>query len=71
MNKPPNAYILFIQENYNNIVQQHPELTFSERSTLLSQTWKSLDQNEKNRYYDKAYQLKETYKEYIKNIQNI
>lgn len=67
MKKPPNAYILYVRSMYKDTMTKHPTLSFSERSKLISQQWRSLTPDKKNVYYDKAYTLQQEYIEYVES----
>ena len=59
MKRPPNAYIIFRQEQYKIVTNKFPELTFIEISKELGKQWKQLSYDEKTIYYNLA-QIKKT-----------
>ena len=67
MKKTPNAYILYVRSVYKDTMTTHPTVSFSERSKIISQQWRTLTQDEKNVYYEKAYHLQQQYIEYVES----
>jgi|TARA_B110000211_G_scaffold145731_1_gene166261 hypothetical protein len=70
MKKPPNAYILYRKYNYKEVMKNYPDASFSERSTILTTQWKKLSEDNKTKYYNESYILKEKYEMYLKEHNN-
>jgi hypothetical protein len=52
--KKMSAYSLFVEDKQTEIKSTHPELTLLERAKIVTQLWRTLDQNEKYAYLNKA-----------------
>jgi hypothetical protein len=63
--KPRNAYIFYCQENRKIVKDEDPEKTTAEISKELGRMWKSLGDEEKERYIDMANEDKKRYKKEI------
>ncbi|KAG8200540.1 hypothetical protein JTE90_000613 [Oedothorax gibbosus] len=67
--RPPNAFMLFAKENRASIGVHNPAMTNGEKSLLLGAMWRSLANEERQKYYNDANALdklhKETYPDYI------
>lgn len=70
MKRPPNAYILYRKHHYKQLMKDYPDLSFSERSKILTTQWKNLSEDDKTKYYNESYILKEKYDLYIKEQKN-
>ncbi|KAG5885887.1 hypothetical protein JTB14_019148 [Gonioctena quinquepunctata] len=58
-NKVVTGYILYSREVRKQIVQNNPESTFGDISRIVGSEWKSLPQNEKQHWEEKASKLNE------------
>lgn len=52
--RPPNAFMLYANENRKIMAQQFPADSNKEISKKLGSSWKNLDIAEKNKYFDRA-----------------
>ncbi|KAI9492702.1 HMG box protein [Zychaea mexicana] len=48
------AYMFFSQENRTQIQQENPDAAFGQIGKLLGEKWKSMDDDQKQPYKDKA-----------------
>ena len=60
--RPPNSFMLWAQTNRPILSAENSSLTNSKISTLLGQQWKTLSNDEKKSYKDKAEQVKQEHK---------
>ena len=51
-------------------MKNYPDASFSERSTILTTQWKKLSEDNKTKYYNESYILKEKYEMYLKEHNN-
>lgn len=73
--RPPNAFMIFSQENRPLIQQEFPRLTNAEISKRLGEKWRNLHPNKKDIYREKAERIKEGFKVVVsspleKNVQS-
>ncbi|ORX52313.1 HMG-box [Hesseltinella vesiculosa] len=59
LKRPPNAYLLFNKELRPKLLEEHESLSVASISKMISDQWKSLPPDEKNRYIQMAAQLKD------------
>jgi hypothetical protein len=69
LKRPPTGYFLFLQENRPKLLQEHPELDrkVAAIGKALGDQWKTLKDEEKQDYMDRAKKLKEEYDQKIKD----
>lgn len=60
--RPANSFMLWAQKNRPILSAENSSLTNSKISTLLGQQWKTLSNDEKKSYKDKAEQVKQEHK---------
>ena len=60
--RPPNAFILYSQENRSKVQQDNPTCSNTEVSRLLGKMWKEIPNNSKLAYKQKAQLLQEEFK---------
>lgn len=60
--RPPNAFILYSQENRAKVQQENPTCSNTEVSRLLGKMWKEIPNNAKLSYKQKAQALQEEFK---------
>ncbi|KAK9888782.1 hypothetical protein WA026_001007 [Henosepilachna vigintioctopunctata] len=69
--RPPNAFMLFANANRKLMAQKHPTESNKDISKRLGSSWKILDLNEKNKYFDRAKAIdndhKKKYPNYVYN----
>lgn len=70
MKRPPNAYIIFRQEQYKLITDNFPTFTFIEISKELGKQWKLLSYDEKTIYYNLAQIKKDQFNDMKKKEEN-
>ena len=54
VSKRKSGYILFCQENRDDVKNDNPTLSATEVTKILNQTWKSMEKEEKTEYNDRA-----------------
>ncbi|KAL1916519.1 uncharacterized protein VTP21DRAFT_5710 [Calcarisporiella thermophila] len=59
--RPLSAYMLFSQEKRKQVLEENPDVKFTEVGKLLGAMWKELSEEEKKIYNDKASKDKERY----------
>ncbi|CEH16321.1 HMG box-containing protein [Ceraceosorus bombacis] len=52
--RPPSAYLLFQNEVRDDMRKRHPELTYAEILSKISEAWKALTDNQRQVYHDKT-----------------
>lgn len=55
--RPPNAFMIYANENRKSMAHQNPADSNKEISKKLGTTWKKLAAVEKNKYFDKAKEI--------------
>ncbi|KAL3281471.1 hypothetical protein HHI36_004680, partial [Cryptolaemus montrouzieri] len=60
--RPPNAFMLFANANRKIMAQKHPTESNKDISKRLGSSWKTLDTDEKNKYFDKAKEIDSEHK---------
>lgn len=55
--RPPNAFMLYANENRKSMAQQYPADSNKEISKKLGSIWRNLNAEEKNKYFDKAREI--------------
>ena len=60
--RPTNSFMLWAQINRKIVSSENPKLSNAKISTLLGQQWKTLSNEEKKSYEDKAKQVKQKHK---------
>lgn len=55
--RPPNAFMIYANENRKILAHQFPADSNKEISKKLGSTWKNLATEEKNKYFDKAKEI--------------
>lgn len=68
--KPKNPYMIFCDENRNDIKENNPDIKFGEISKILSEKWKKINENEKKQFIEKSEKDKQRYKLEIKEIED-
>ncbi|CAJ0840073.1 10402_t:CDS:2 [Entrophospora sp. SA101] len=53
LKKPRNGYMIYMNEVYETVKSQHPELKFGELSTFIGRQWKSLSKEKQQPYHDR------------------
>ena len=48
--RPLRGYALFVKENYHEVAEANPDLTFGEVGQLLGEMWRKLTCEEKKEY---------------------
>merc|ERR1719192_1663142 len=61
--RPPNAYMLFANANRARVREENPDLKITEVAKKLGDSWKTIPQEEKQTFLDKAKRLKQEYNE--------
>lgn len=61
--RPSTPYVFFMNEKRGDIKKKHPDLDFSECSKMIAQQWKSLPENEKQKYMEMADKDKGRYRQ--------
>eukprot|EP00020_Sapocribrum_chincoteaguense_P001302 CAMPEP_0170745208 /NCGR_PEP_ID=MMETSP0437-20130122/8177_1 /TAXON_ID=0 /ORGANISM="Sexangularia sp." /LENGTH=167 /DNA_ID=CAMNT_0011083925 /DNA_START=320 /DNA_END=823 /DNA_ORIENTATION=+ len=61
--RPTSAYLFFVRRSRESVRRAHPDLSFGELSTLLSQQWRRLPDAERAEFYRLAAQDQQRYRE--------
>ncbi|KAI9486595.1 MAG: high mobility group box domain-containing protein [Benjaminiella poitrasii] len=62
------AYMFFSQENRAKVKEENPEATFGQLGKLLGEKWKSMSDDEKKPYVEKAEKDKQRYENEKANL---
>lgn len=68
MAKRYNSFVLFCKQHREHYKMIFPDKSNSEITTMLSSLWKSLDQNEKQYYIEKAADMRKVCSEISREI---
>ncbi|XP_011407454.2 PREDICTED: TOX high mobility group box family member 4-like [Amphimedon queenslandica] len=58
--RPPTAFNYYFSDVYHKVIEENPNLPFSEVSKIVSSMWNVLGQEGKKKYYDKQEEMKQS-----------
>ncbi|KAJ1968480.1 hypothetical protein IWQ62_001221 [Dispira parvispora] len=62
LKRPMNSYLIFNQDRRHRLLSEHPNMTVSEISRAIGNQWRSMSDEEKLPYVERAQQLKEAFR---------
>ncbi|KAJ1659308.1 hypothetical protein IWQ61_001600 [Dispira simplex] len=62
LKRPMNSYLIFNQDRRHRLLSEHPNMTVSEISRAIGNQWRSMNDEEKSPYVERAQRLKEDFR---------